>query len=290
MTMASDGSVVWYGAILWGLVMIVRGLGEESQSARAEADLSQLRRKSEDLWRRLLANEPIDHIADEYYRSEGIPPIRTIQVAAYLIRGVQEGDHELSRALAAYFVSDQIVDSDVDPEHAIDNLSFRDQVYYFDDDVLLCQKISNFGHTPGTMVLNRGFLFFFERSLWSNTVRKMADALRGGPVILATGYELVGGLSRSLTECFDERRKARLKKRFGRPRSHALPLCEIVRIGPSQKEHVIGTTHFVEIEGQSKDGQWRCLFTSGTLQGEDWARSWIERVQIACIPEGNMLD
>ena len=286
------GELMGIFTLLLGSLMIVGGVRQLTRSRSIEVQVGQLMVKQEDLWGRLLEREPLDRIAEEYSDSDGIPPIRTLQAGAYLIREMQEHDQELSRALAAYIASGQIVDSDIDPEDAIDRFSFHDRVYYVDDEVLLCRNLSNFGHTPGTMVLDKGFLFFFERSRWSEMGPKLLGGLGKGIPILgvaAAGYELVDGLSRELADHFDGPRKAALRRRFGRPKSRAFPLVEFEGVELRHKKHIIGATQLVEVRGRSKHGEWRCLFTSSELQDRDWGGAWMDRLQIACIGEGNML-
>ena len=289
---AMDGEVLWYGAIAVGLVMAVAGSRELSRERAAKEQVDQIVGKREDLCRRLLEKEPIDRIAQEHERHHAIPPIRTIQVAGYLIREMLDGGDEDARGLAGYLAEDQIVDSNGDPEEAIDRFSFHNEVYFVDDQVLLCRSVSNFGHTPGTLILNKGYLFFFERSRWSGLASKIAHNLGGSVPMLgvaAVGHSLVSGLSRELEGYFDGSRKARLKARFSRPKSRALPLVEVEEVEVNFKKHLIGATQFVEVRGGSQGDPWRCLFTSAELQKEDWGNLWMERLQVACIAEGNLL-
>ena len=283
---------LWYGAIAVGLLMVVSGSMALSRSAVTKAHMDQIVEKREDLLQRLLEKEPIDRIAEEYESSDGIPPIRTIQVAGYLIREMGDEDDEVSRALAAHMASDQVVDSNVDPEEAIDRFSFRDDVHFVDDPALLCRNVSNFGHTPGTLVLNKGYLFFFERSRWSGLGAKIAHGL-GGRVplagVAAVGHELVSGLSRELEDYFDGPQKTRLKARFRRPKSRAFPLVDVVTVALTYKKHMIGATPLVEVRGNSDGEPWRCLFTSAEFQKGTWGSLWMDRLQIACIAEGNLL-
>ena len=187
MTAAMDGEVLWYGAIVIGLLMVISGSKELSRERAAKVHTEQIVEKREDLYRRLLEKEPIDRIAEEYGRSDQIPPIRTIQAAANVIREMRDEDDAVLRGLAEHMVSDQIVDSNVGPEEAIDRFSFHDEVYFVDDQVLLCRKESNFGHTPGTLILNKGYLFFFERSRWSGLASKIMHSLGGSVPILGCG-------------------------------------------------------------------------------------------------------
>lgn len=287
-----EGAVLWYGAIAAGLLMAVAGLRELTRERAAKVHLDQIVEKREDLCQRMLEREPIDRIAEEYEDSYGIPPIRTIQVAGYLIREMRESGDEVLRGLAEHIALDQIVDSNIEPDEAIDRFNFRDQFYFVDDQALLCQKMSNFGHTPGTLVLNKGYLFFFERSRWSGLGGKIAHTVGGRVPLLgvaAVGHDLVSGLSHKLETYFDDRQKARLRARFRRPKSRAFPLVEVVEVEVRYKKHIVGATQLVEVRGCSNGEPWRCLFASSELQKEDWGSSWIERLQIACIAEGNLL-
>ena len=273
--------------------MIVGGARQLWVKRAMKAAVGQILLKQEDLWKRLLAREPLDRIAEDFYRNDRIPPIRTLQVAGYLIREMQEQDSELASALAAYLTADQIVDSDLDPEEGIDRFSFHDDVYYVEDTAFICRKVSSFGHTPGTLILNKGFLYFFERSRWRLVVTKILAGLGGDIPILgvaAAGYELVGELSQELAGYFDIRRKATLRERFRKSKSRAYPLVEIEEIELRQKRHIIGATQFVEVRGRSSEGDWQCLFSSSELQDRDWGSLWMQRLQIGCIGEGNLLE
>ena len=289
---AAMGDVLWYGAIVAGLLMAVSGSRQLYRERATKAQLEQIVSKREDLLRRLIEEEPIDRIAEEYERSDEIPPIRTIQVAGHLIREMRDSDDEVSRSLAAHMASDQIVDSNMDPETAIDHFSFHDEVYFVDDQVLLCRKMSAFGRTPGTLILNKGFLFFFERSFCNRLFSRVGHAVSNNVPLLgiaAAGHDLVSGLSNSLKRYFDGSRKARLKARFRRPRSRALPLVDVAEVELMYKRRIIGTRPFVAIRGTSQGEPWQYLFTCSEAQDGDWSSSWMERLEVACIAEGNLL-
>lgn len=294
---AEDIPVIWTGGIIVGIILIVSGAVQLSRDKNGVGnDVSRLKRKWEDLLKRLRNDEPIDEIAEKYHGSDNIPPIRTIQVAAYLIKGLAESDGEDSKALAAYLASKQIVDSRIAPKEAIDKFSFLDQVYFVDDTVtMFSEEPQSSANTEGTLILNKGFLFFFEKkhSPLDNpgvdrAMGKLEDAI---PMlsIATSGYALVSGLSNELSDYFDGSRKENLKTRFGYEKSVALPLVQISQIGPADRKGMILTTTYLEVSGGSGDEVWKYWFKTAESDENNWVNLWMERLQLACIAEGNLL-
>lgn len=291
-----DVPVIWTGGMIVGVILMANGAMEMSREKKVSEELSQFDSKWEEFLQRLQNDEPIDDIAEQFYKSDNIPPIRTIQVAAHFIKGLSESSDEDGKALAVYLASKQIVDSNIDPKEAIDEFSFLNDVYFVDDTVtIFSEEPKESIGTEGTIVLNKGFLFFFEKKQnpldnpgLGRAIGKLEDAF---PMlsIATSGYALVSGLSDELSDYFDGSRKQNLKKRFDYEKSLALPLVEIGQIGPADRKGMILTTRYLEVSGGTDDGNWKYWFGTTNSDEEEWANSWMERLQLACIADGELL-
>ena len=109
--------------VLVGTVLIYRGLAESVRRRKKRRLVAVLQEKMAVLENQLLADVPIDHIATEYYESNTIPPIRTIQCAAHLVKQMADSDDEADHTAAARLASGEIVDSNMDPASAISQFS-----------------------------------------------------------------------------------------------------------------------------------------------------------------------
>ena len=288
--------IIWTGGLIVGAILIVGGLMEISENNKVKQELAQISQKWDDLLDRLRDDQPIDKIAEAYYQSDNIPPIRTIQVSSYLVKKLAESTDELSQALAVHLASKQIVDSEVEPKDAINQFSFLDQVYFIDDTATLyCEEPTTKDGVEGTLILNKGFLFFFEKKdslldhpAADHALDKLEDAF---PVlsIATSGYALVSGLSNELVEYFNELRKKALKRRFELDNSMAIKLTEINQIGASERAGVTIVKTHLEVSGKSDNEEWTYWFETSRTGEKEWVESWIERLQLACIAEGKLL-
>ena len=75
-----------------------------------------------------MEGQSLDHIAYEYDRQDTIPPIRTIQVAAYFIKRLAESRNRDAQMLAAALASVQDVNSVEMAASLISKFSFHDHV------------------------------------------------------------------------------------------------------------------------------------------------------------------
>lgn len=286
----------WIGAVIVGILLIVGGSVSALRERKAAQELSKIANMQEDLVHRLQNKEPIDEIADRYHKENNIPPIRTIQVAAHLIKSLTESDDELAHLFAAYLTLGQIVDSSSEPKNIIESFSFHDRVYYLDDTATMFSKDPKDKRgVSGTLVLDKGFMFFFERKdkLLENpaidtavgTLEEIVPALS----IATSGYSLVSGLSQELANHFTESRIEDLKERFDYDQSKALPLIEVSRVSTAVRKGRVLETVYLEVvcdlDGQSQQ-YW---FSTSSSDESAWVNNWIERIQLACIAEGHLL-
>ena len=295
-TISADLPIIWTGAITGGPLLILLGAMELLWKGKPDDQAALIQHNWEDLLKRLQAEEPIDEIAAEYYRSNDIPPMRTIQAAAYLIKNLAESEDESSQFLAAHLTSTQVVAFYIDSKEAIESFSFVDQVYCVDDTVtMFTEEPPSRSGTPGTLVLNKGFLFFFEKPrilvdkfAGERAIGRLGDAF---PVlsIAIPGYSIVSGLSRELQDYFSDSRKEVLKERFALDKSVALPLVQLVGVGPWQRRAELLTSPYLVVAGHTKQEHWTYWFETTSVDEEEWAGDWAERLQLACIAEGELL-
>ena len=292
----ADVPVIWTGGIIVGILLIVRGMVEQSQKDKIEEGLSALAKKQEDILVRLQKGQAIDTIADEYHQTDDIPPIRTIQVVAHLIKNCAEsGDRELA-GVATLVASRQIVDSNVEPTEVIESFSFVDQVYFVDEPVTMYSEDPKSKQgAEGTAILSKGFLFFFSEKpnplnspAVDRALGKLGDVVPGIS-ITSTGYALVSGLSKELAEYFNASRKAKLKVRFDYPESVALPLVAITDMRLAARSGMVFESRYLQLSGSSANESWTYWLHSGAMDEDKWAISWMERLQLACIAEGNLM-
>lgn len=292
-----DIPVIWTGAFIVGAILVVSGIVQIARERRTAEELSQIEGKIEDLIERLQAEEPIDRIADEYYKEDEIPPIRTIQVTGYLIKSMLESGTEDERLAAMYLASKQVVDSDVAPAEAIGQFSFLDQVYFVDETAsCFAEDPATSQGTAGTLILNKGFLFFFESGGIDLMNHPGVDSAMGRleqavPFlgIASAGYALVSGLSDELVEYFSDRKRRELEERFKSEGSRAMALVDVSQVGFVERKRKILATTYLEVSGSSSGEEWRVWFATSKVDEQDWAASWMERIQIACIAEGELL-
>ena len=288
-TIFSDGSVIWTGAIIVGIVLILHGATNLVRKRRVDRELSQIGGKWDDLVGRLRHNEPIDKIAEKYFESDGIPPIRTIQVASHIVKRFSESDEEILQALAAYITSKQLIDSDIDPIEMIEKFNFIDQIYFVDTSVTMySEDPEDAKGIEGTLILSKGFLYFFEKKI--NLERGM-EKLEGEIPYLSiatAGYELASELSDRHLTYFSEERLGSLKRRFGYENSMAIPLVHVSEMSAAMRTLLVFKTHYLALSGETNGIKWTYWFETSSSEEHEWIDSWIERLQLACIAEGKL--
>ncbi len=299
LVLVQDIGIIWTGGIIVGILLIVQGISRMSHKQHVSREVDSIRRNWDDLTSRLMQGQSLDHIAGEYYRQDRIPPIRTIQVAAYLIKSLAESRNQDAQKLAAAFASVQDVDSVESAASLISRFSFHDHVYSVDDTAMgFRTHPEENGGTTGTLILTKGYLYFFAKP-------KNLRALLGDPAvsaevakaqipflsIAASGYGLVSGLSRELADYFDGSRISELQERFSHEASCALPLAEISQLECVTRKWWKAPSVCLEVRGVSSasNEEWAYWFGTSSTDVEKWMHGWIDRLQIACIAEGRLL-
>lgn len=287
------GSYIWVGGLLVAPFFLVRGTKDITAKRRGIRIITFLDAHRDDLLDRVANGIPIDTIAEEYWESNAVPPIRTIQYTAYLVQQLVDSGDEEACAVAAMIASVQIIDGDNDPRTSITEFSFVDQVYYVDDTTTMFPTLDSTRGTEGTLILSKGFLFFLAKR--QNVLRKMGIVLvrlvEKIPFvwIVTGGYATISGLHNEMRNYFTASRKRKLQRRYDHKHSWALPLVAINDVGVAVRNGWILSASRLQVSSSSNGGGRAWWFETTKFNEEKWVLSWQDRIQIACIAEGVLL-
>ncbi len=290
-----------YEWAFWGCTMLVvfwllfeRAEKKEKQR-KIEEQINEYQQLWDDMISRLQKMQPIDDIALDYQQSEDIPPIRTIQVIANVIRSFAKSESDEEKKLADILVSAQTIDSHVDPVNQIAHFNFSDSVYFMDDTAsLMEQEDSEIGRS-GTIILHKGFLYFFAKSASLYDIpnaEKLLDKVGDFHPVLGialSGYKLGKGLSEKLSDCFDQSTCKKLRDRYENDKSFVIPLVNIINIDICTSSHFFSKKSILHITCTQANKTHHHYFKTSLEDQEAWTPGWIDRIELACIAEGRLL-
>lgn len=277
------GLVLLFGGFIASLLGYVEKYG-------GKRDFSKSDLKKAELWKRLITEEPAYNIAKEYYNSEKIPPIATLQTAASLIRELGESEVELAKHLT----SKQTINSRISPIEAIFKFNFVDQVYYCDNARFVSSiKYKNtIPSVEGTLILHKGFLFFFEKK--EESLNNKPDPLEAGVSFLdfilpgaskiLKLINLFGEFGGKCSIVFDEAGINNLMIRHSYENSFVIPLETIRSVSTTKRGFVVVSEKTIKKNITYHFESEYLLFSSN-----EWTKSWINILQLACIMNGNLL-
>lgn len=294
--------IIWTGGILVGILFIIEGLVSLSKEKQIQKEINQITERTEDLLHRIDEGQSLEEIAEEYKISHNIPPIRTLSMAGHMLKELAHSENAEERAVVQQTLHGQLLDSGEPPESQISSFNFDNQVYFLEEPVkfFMPGTVKDKG-VEGTLILSRGYLYFFavQRSALQYVGHageaifdKIGDKI---PVLhFATcGYHLIKGLHQISSDFFTPSKIAELQERFSFEGSVAIPLVDIVSVGPVTDARWQVTTRGFNPQDLSQETveapTWEYAFEGESGEESATVSAWIERIMVAAIAEGQLL-
>jgi hypothetical protein len=293
-----EAPAIWTGGMIVGVMLMVGGIKGVVRTRRVTGELKRLEARERDLTARITNGEPMDRIAADYYADHGIPPTRTLMIAASKVRELARSHRQSDRDLVHRLVSRQHVDSVTPPSEYLSTLAFERTVFYVEEGVKAHRVHPSAGRSiEGVLILSKAYLYFItnEKSsmlgkVGGRAVDKAADVVPYFGIITG-GFTLMSGLSDELRNYFRAGNLANLQARFSSPDSFAIALARITSAHEMTHKGKITTTSLLEVEvsaGAHAVGR-TYWFETDKFSEARWVAEWMERLELACVGEGSIL-
>lgn len=295
-----EAPAILIGFVIVGPILIIRGFKDVGRDRKESAITGAIVSHTEELKARLDRLQTIDRIAADFSLQYGIPPTRTTMVASNLIRELALADEAESRRKAARLLALQQVDSTTAPHDYLDRLGFDRTVFYVDETVKGQRSHPKERKAvEGTLILSSAYFYFFAKEK-EGLARRAGERILDRasehllPLgILKGGYDLVSGISSELRDYFTAARVKHLRERLGLDGSFALPISQLHDVKRYTHTWSMSTTEYLQVEIDAStigDKTPATVWLETTLLNEsEWVREWIDRIELAAIPEGRLL-
>ena len=316
-----DGNVVWYGAIILGVILLLKG----EKRKEIKEDFGKTFQYEKQVEMLIEQKVPIKEIVTSLCEKENIDfNIAIITIFAIIDSSLNDKD-DMKKSLMKEYINDNKYKCDLSIENIIDGFDFSNNVFAIDETAILhtfqpseISFLSGRTHSirtgivaedifipksliNGVLILHRAYLFFFVNPYDDDGYAEFVGDSIGNKIpyvnVGITVKNLITGIGQIAKETenyFDDSKKKRLKERYTLENSFAIPLSEIKDVEIVSNINAKGESYFkiTYLSENEFESIWfeRSGDSYDWYEKSEWAQNWLYRIKLACLNIGKIIN